>query len=175
MNALHHRPAGSVPQARRSRAADSRRQAVLALLLLCAGCASRPPRQVQWAGRLSLQVRSEPAQSFSAAFELEGHARQGRLQLNSPLGTALAQARWGPDQAILQSGGDTRSYPNVEDLMLSATGAALPLAALFDWLEGRPTPVAGWIADLSGLPQGRLLARRSDPLPAVDLRIVLDR
>ena len=56
-----------------------------------------------------------------------------------------------------------------------ATGAALPLPALFDWLTGINTPVPGWLTDLSGLAEGRLVARRQTPVPAVELRIALDR
>jgi outer membrane lipoprotein LolB len=108
-----------------------------------------------------LQVRSDPPQSFSAGFELSGHPDRGQLLLNSPLGTAVASARW--------------TYPSMEELLIQTTGAALPLAALFDWLGGVPTPVAGWLTDLSGLSEGRLLARRESPGPAVELRILLDR
>ncbi len=155
----------------------SRRQVLLAAAALCGGCASRPPSKPAsgWVGRLSLQIRSEPPQSFSAAFELEGNAQQGQLLLNTPLGSALAQARWTPSQAVWVGGGDTRRYANIEELLLAVTGAALPLGALFDWLEGRPTPVSGWQSDLTQLDQGRLQARRSEPAPAVDLRILLDR
>jgi outer membrane lipoprotein LolB len=51
----------------------------------------------------------------------------------------------------------------------------LPIAALFDWLAGRPAEVPGWQADLSGHAQGRLLAQRSLPAPVAVLRIVLER
>ncbi len=155
----------------------SRRHVLLAVAALCGGCASRMPSKAPsgWAGRLSLQVRSEPPQSFSAAFELDGNARQGQLRLNTPLGNALAQARWTPAEAVLVGGGETRRYANIEALLMAVTGAALPLGALFDWLEGRPTPVPGWQSDLSQLAQGRLQARRSEPAPPVDLRILLDR
>lgn len=96
------------------------------------------------------------------------------MQLNTPLGHALVRARWTPAEAVLISGGQTRRYASVEDLLLAATGAALPLGALFDWLEGQATPVPGWLPDLSRLAEGRLQARRSEPAPAVDLRILLD-
>jgi outer membrane lipoprotein LolB len=58
---------------------------------------------------------------------------------------------------------------------VEATGSAIPVAALFDWLEGRNTAVPGWQADLSELGQGRLRAQRMQPPPAADLRVVLDR
>jgi outer membrane lipoprotein LolB len=56
-----------------------------------------------------------------------------------------------------------------------ATGASLPVAALFDWLAGVNTPVPGWEADLSQLGEGRLRAQRREPPPLADLRVVLDR
>jgi outer membrane lipoprotein LolB len=34
--------------------------------------------------------------------------------------------------------------------------------------------VAGWHADLSQLPEGRLLARRTNPGPAAELRLILE-
>jgi outer membrane lipoprotein LolB len=73
--------------------------------LLLMGCAPlRPPGPRPpdlWSGRLSLSVRSEPAQSFSAGFELSGRPEAGELLLSTPLGTTLAQARWSPGQALL--------------------------------------------------------------------------
>jgi outer membrane lipoprotein LolB len=54
------------------------------------------------------------------------------------------------------------------------TGAALPVAALFDWLAGRAADVAGWQVDLSLREQGRLSARRDTPRPGAELRLVLD-
>lgn len=149
----------------------------MAAVLAVTGCASRRPATSPqtWSGRLSMQVRSDPPQAFSAAFELSGSPQQGLLQLISPLGTSLASARWSPDEAVLRSGSDARLYRSMEELLVQATGAALPLAALFDWLSGVPTPVEGWLTDLSSLSQGRLQASRRQPGPAVDLRIVLDR
>lgn len=155
----------------------ARRTLVVAALLGMAGCASRRTASApqNWSGRLSMQVRSDPPQAFSAAFELSGSPEQGQLQLNSPLGTSLVSAQWTPAEAVLRSGSDARLYRSMEDLLVQATGAAVPLAALFDWLSGVPTPVDGWLTDLSGLSQGRLQASRRQPGPAVELRIVLDR
>ena len=155
----------------------ARRTLVVAALLGMAGCASRRTASApqNWSGRLSMQVRSDPPQAVSAAFELSGSPEQGQLQLNSPLGTSLVSAQWTPAEAVLRSGSDARLYRSMEDLLVQATGAAVPLAALFDWLSGVPTPVDGWLTDLSGLSQGRLQASRRQPGPAVELRIVLDR
>ena len=154
-----------------------RRAFVLLAAMVLAGCATRKARQgpEQWSGRLSMQVGSNPPQAFSAGFELSGNSSQGQLLLNSPLGTAVASAQWTADQAVLRSGSDARRYRSMEELLSHATGAALPLGALFDWLVGVPTAVAGWQTDLSGLGQGRLVASRQSPEPTVQLRILLDR
>lgn len=156
-----------------------RRQALLAALLLplaaCAPLARRPtPSGPIYSGRLSLSVRSEPPQSMSAGFELRGLAQDGELLLTTALGTTLAQARWGPSQAQLIAGGKSQTFSSMEELLMQITGTALPLSALFDWLAGRATAVPGWDADLSQREQGRLWARRSQPLPAVELRLLLD-
>jgi outer membrane lipoprotein LolB len=161
-----------------TQAAGPPRRAFMVLAAMAmAGCATRTPRQgpEHWSGRLSMQVGSNPPQAFSAGFELSGNSSQGQLLLNSPLGTAVASAQWTAEQAVLRSGSDARHYRSMEELLTHATGAALPLAALFDWLTGVPTPVAGWDTDLSGLNQGRLLASRQNPEPTVQLRILLDR
>jgi outer membrane lipoprotein LolB len=161
-----------------TQAAGPPRRAFMVLAAMAmTGCATRTPRQgpEHWSGRLSMQVGSNPSQAFSAGFELSGNSSQGQLLLNSPLGTAVASAQWTAEQAVLRSGSDARHYRSMEELLTHATGAALPLAALFDWLTGVPTPVAGWDTDLSGLNQGRLLASRQNPEPTVQLRILLDR
>ena len=153
-----------------------RRALLLAAAALASGCASRRPADGHfWSGRMSLQVRSDPPQSFSASFELSGSADQGQLLLNSPLGTAVASARWNPAEAVLKSGQDARLFRSMDELLAQATGTALPLPALFDWLAGINTPVEGWLADLSGMAEGRLLARRQAPAPVIELRIALDR
>lgn len=153
----------------------------LALLLL-SGCASAPraPGPVDamngpWSGRLALQVEDKPGESFSAGFELKGAAQAGQLTLFSPVGGTLAVLAWKPGSATLQTDGDTRQFPSVDALVGHVTGAAIPVAALFDWLRGIQTEVAGWRADLSQLAQGRLAARRLQPVPAADLRVVLER
>lgn len=161
-----------------------RRIALLAGLLMAtgfmAGCAS-PPRAVGqndakisfWAGRISLQVQSEPPQAFFAGFELKGNSTQGELTLNSPLGNSLAVLRWSPQEAVLDSGNQIQRFATVDELIEKATGAAVPLPALFDWLDGKNTAAAGWNADLSQQAEGRISASRTVPQPRSDLRIVL--
>jgi outer membrane lipoprotein LolB len=129
-------------------------------------------------GRLSLRVDSEPPQSLSGTFVISGNAQTGDLTLSTPLGSTLAQLSWTPQQAILKANNDTSYYPSTEALVEQVTGTALPLDALFDWLAGRNTPAPGWQTDLSLLnnpDSQRLIAKRTDPLPTVELRIVLDK
>ena len=128
-----------------------------------------------WSGRLGLQVASEPPQSYSASFELQGHADAGELALASPLGSTLAVMRWQPGLAVLVSGDEQRRFDSLEALASEVTGTPIPVRALFDWLSGRPTPVEGWQPDLSRLPEGRLTAQRTHPLPTAELRLVLER
>ncbi|WP_296921908.1 outer membrane lipoprotein LolB [Polaromonas sp.] len=148
--------------------------------LLIAGCAHQAGAEARndsqtetWSGRISLQVQSEPVQAFFAGFELSGNPDQGELVLNSPLGTSLAVLRWSPGQAVLDSGGQVQRFDSVDALIEKATGAALPLPALFDWLAGKNTALAGWNADLSQHAEGRISASRTAPQPRADLRIVL--
>ncbi len=126
-----------------------------------------------WAGRMSLQVQSEPPQAFFAGFELKGNPIQGELTLNSPLGNSLAVLRWSPQEAVLDSGNQIQRFATVDELIEKATGAAVPLPALFDWLDGKNTAAAGWNADLSQQAEGRISASRTVPQPRSDLRIVL--
>ena len=128
-----------------------------------------------WAGRISLQLQSEPPQAFFAGFELKGRADSGELTLISPLGSILGIMRWSPSEAVLEQGGRTQRFASTDDLLLQTTGAAIPVAALFDWLAGKNTPTPGWAADVSQQPAGRITAKRTAPAPQADLRIVLDK
>ena len=128
-----------------------------------------------WSGRLSLQVQSDPPQSFTGGFELKGGPANGELVLNSPLGNTLLAARWSPVEAVLYSSGQARSFSSIDALIEQSTGAALPVAALFDWVGGKATALNGWTADLQKQAEGRISARRSSPLPQTELRIVLDK
>ena len=124
---------------------------------------------------MALQVEDNQSQSFSAGFELKGSARAGELTLFNPLGGTLAALSWSPGSATLLGNGEPRQFDSVDALVAHATGAAIPVAALFDWLRGTNTPVPGWQADLSQLEAGRLRAQRTQPPPPADLRVVLDR
>jgi outer membrane lipoprotein LolB len=83
--------------------------------------------------------------------------------------------QWSPGQALLKNGNQTRRYDSVDALIEAATGAAIPVDALFGWLAGRDDPVPGWKADLSQFSNGRLQATRYSPLPTADLRIIFER
>jgi outer membrane lipoprotein LolB len=151
-------------------------------IVLIAGCAHPTgargpidPENGPWTGRLALQVQDHPDQSFSAGFELRGRAPQGALTLFSPIGGTLAVLNWAPGSATLQSGGKLQQFDSVDALVAQATGSAIPVAALFEWLAGRDAAVPGWQADLSQLAEGRLRAQRQSPPPVADLRVVLDR
>jgi outer membrane lipoprotein LolB len=146
---------------------------------LLAGCAVPPRKPVPegmqaWTGRLSLNVDGEAGKSFSAGFELRGAPEAGELGLFNPLGGTIALLSWGPGRATLQSNGSTRQFPSLEALAQEATGAPLPVAALFDWLAGKATPVEGWQPDVSQVTEGRLRAQRNSPPPAADLRVLLE-
>ena len=151
-------------------------------IIFIAGCA-QPPRAVAqndaetsfWTGRISLQVQSEPVQAFFAGFELKGLAAQGELTLNSPLGNSLAVLRWSAEEAVLDSGNQIQRFASVGELIEKATGAALPVPALFDWLRGKNTAADGWTADLTQQGEGRISASRTAPQPRADLRVVLAR
>lgn len=150
--------------------------------LFVAGCASQPknfpslgPLETSsWAGRISLQIESEPPQAFFAGFSLKGKAEKGDLTLTSPIGSTLAVLRWSPDEALLESGNAVKRFTSIEGLLRDTTGAAIPVAALFDWLEGKNTALDGWTADLSQRDAKKISAKRIDPAPHANLRIVLD-
>ena len=128
-----------------------------------AGCA-QPPRATgltdaeisSWTGRISLQVQSEPPLAFFAGFELKGSATQA-------------------EEAVLDSGNQIQRFASVGELIEKATGAALPVPALFDWLRGKNTAADGWTADLTQQGEGRISASRTAPQPRADLRVVLAR
>jgi outer membrane lipoprotein LolB len=173
--------------------APARRKGLHALAGLLAlglgACATPPDPAGGWTlGRLALRVDAtpeRPAQSLSAGFELRGSDVAGELRLVSPLGTQVAAARWGPGLALLQTGEGERRFASLDALSREALGEPLPLAALPDWLAGRPWRGAahtalsdgfeqlGWIVTTAALAEGLLQARRI-AAPAVSLRVRLD-
>jgi len=151
----------------------------LGACVLLASCASTPPAsfgtdQAHWQGRLSVTVHSMPPSSVQAGFVLEGSPTQGTLNLFSPLGTTVASLQWRPGEAQLHQNSQPITYGSMAELTQDALGSALPMEALFDWLHGMATPVAGWQVELSQLDRGKLVARRIEPAPTVVLRLQLD-
>lgn len=157
----------------------TRRSAVIALAAGLAGCATtrrpRAPGETAWAGRLALRVDSAPPQAFSALFDLRGSADTGELQLTSALGQTLATVRWSAQGAELQRGNHTTRRDSLDALTTELSGAPLPVLAMFDWLAGRDAPASGWRVDLSQHASGRLVARREQPQPSAELRLVFEQ
>ena len=175
-----------------------RRLASLVAAMLMSACAVAPKGGDDLggetlSGRLAVRVDASaatPAQSVSAAFELRGDAGRGRLDLSTPLGSVFAQARWAPGSVLLVTPqGDTR-FDDLDALTRAVLGESLPIAALFDWLRGRPwsgaasTPSVapaepgfeqlGWVVNLARFDEAQVAARR-ERAPAVTVRAKLDR
>lgn len=153
------------------------------------GCATTPRAAPDLAGRLAVRIEAfegAPARSLSTQFELRGDAQVGELQLTTPLGSTAAQARWRPGAAELITADGTRNFADLDALASELLGEALPLAALIEWLRGRPwagAPSAaggagfeqlGWRIDLSRFAQGWVLAGR-ERAPALSVRARLER
>jgi outer membrane lipoprotein LolB len=129
----------------------------------------------EWQGRISVQVLGDAPTSMSASFLLRGDAKNGELDLYSPLGTTLGALQWTPQLVQLSDGGKHQYFNSLAELTEKATGAALPVEAIFGWLQGQQVNATGWQADLSSVSQGSLSARRTEPAPEVTLRIKLDQ
>lgn len=171
---------------------------LLASVSLLAGCAlvSTSGERLSGdliVGRLSVRVEATEttaARALNAAFELEGDARIGKLNLATPLGTTLAQVSWSPQQALLVTPQEQTPYADLDGLTEKLLGESVPVAALFDWLRGRPWPAApsealstaagagfrqlGWDVDLTGFADALVLARR-ERVPVVTVRAKLER
>lgn len=169
-----------------------RRSVVLALAVLglggCAALRTTAPDAEVLSGRLSLRIAGDggqPARQWSAGFELKGRAERGELQLLSPLGTVVAQARWNAEAAELWAQGTAQRFASLPELARQALGEPVPLQALPDWLRGRvwdgaPHTAhaqgfeqAGWRIDLAAQAQGLVVIQR-DAAPAVTLRALLE-
>ena len=126
-------------------------------------------------GRLARTVHTEPVQSVAAGFDLRGSPDAGSLLLTSPLGNAVARVVWTETDAEWRQGDQVIKKRNLEELTTELGGTALPVAALFAWLNGTALEIDGWQADLSRHADGRITARRSHPLPSAELRLVLQQ
>ena len=127
-----------------------------------------------WQGRISVMVHSEPPRVNTASFSLQGDPQAGELQFYSPMGTTLALLQWQGSSVHLHRGQAPEIYASMDDLTEQLTGSALPISALFDWLDGKPHPVSGWQAQLPAANANTLMAYRSQPQPTVTLRIQLE-
>lgn len=166
------------------------------LALVIGGCAVAPRVADEpgdaLAGRLAVRVEGNDggaARSVSAAFELQGNAESGQLSLSTPLGSTLAQARWSPGSVLLVTPQGERRFKDLDALTREVLGEALPVAALFDWLRGRPWPGApsqaqaapgapgfaqlGWAVDLARFSESWVTARRDSP-PVVTVRAKIE-
>lgn len=169
----------------------------LALVIALAGCAgltppikpSDNPLQVErLSGRLSVNVagsNNSRATGGSASFELLGSPEAGRLELTAPLGGLVARATWQPGLVLLETPQEQRRFATLDDLTREMLGEAVPVPALFDWLQGRPWPAQshrhlpdgfeqlGWRIDTSRRADGLLVATRLAE-PVVILRARLE-
>jgi outer membrane lipoprotein LolB len=163
-------------------------------------CATHPPPLPGhvYSGRIAVHADAgggRPARSVTGQFELSGDPSSGQLVLTSPLGVTVARARWDkpaapggePTEIELEANGDTMRYATLGEMMQRALGDQLPLAAMFDWLAGRPWPDAqvrrdgasfdqlGWRVDESRFAADGLIdAVRALPEPALHVRVKLD-
>ena len=171
---------------------------VLFIAVILGACATVPKpigadQAEVLSGRLSVRVDSvdgAAARSLSAAFELAGDATAGRFGLATPLGTVLAQARWAPGHVVLTTPQGETQFSDLNSLTREMLGEALPVAAFFDWLRGRPWPGAasavslapaepgfeqlGWNVSLARFDDAWVSARR-EQAPTVTVRAKLDR
>jgi len=191
-------------RARRPIAAPRLAAAVLAAMLAgCASVAPRPPAdaaasaaagELHLSGRLSVQVEGandRPGSGGNASFDLGGSPARGVLELGTPLGSLVARARWdrAAGEALLETPGHERRFDDLDALTREMLGEAVPVEALFDWLQGRawagapstPLPEAGnvgfeqlgWRVDLRRYADGLIVATRGGDR-AVTLRAHVD-
>ena len=168
-----------------------KRRGALVVLAALSGCASLAPPSspADLAGRLAVRVDASaatPARSFSADFDLRGTTDRGTLRLSGPLGATLAEVRWQPGRAELADAQGTRAYATLDAMAQDLFGEPLPLAALIDWLRGRPWSGApsvqrddgfeqlGWHVGLGGFAEGLLQATRQRA-PGVSMRARLEK
>lgn len=149
-------------------------------IFFIAGCAIQPAARdlnqyASWRGRIALRIDSDQPQSVSAGFELVGNAQAGELTLLTPLGTTALSLIWSKQTAVMRSNGEVRYFNSLDSLIKQAIGTDIPVEALFAWLSGDSMDVSGWSADLSQYASGRITARRTEPSPLAELRLVLEK
>lgn len=132
-----------------------------------------------WRGRLAVRVEADESnrlgRSLTAGFELTGNAVEGGLTLYTPIGGTAAVLAWSKIDASLISQSERRHFPSLKALIEQAVGTDIPVEALFAWLAGIHASADGWTVDLTDHPNGRITANRTDPGPAAELRVVLEK
>ncbi|MEZ5658964.1 MAG: outer membrane lipoprotein LolB [Burkholderiaceae bacterium] len=116
------------------------------------------PAPGHWSGRFSLTLSLPPSdQNAQQGREERAQGRftltrseAGRIDLDlfSPFGQTLAQARSEPGQASLVThDGQRLTAVDPDTLIERALGWRLPVSALPDWLQSRaePAPNGGWV------------------------------
>lgn len=143
--------------------------ALIALAL--AGCAQLPktPPPADAASRLSGRISVTVAGDVhhrgtggAASFELFGGPQAGQLELTTPLGSLVARATWAPGTVTLRTPQEERRFESLDELTRDLLGEAVPVAALFDWLQARPWPAAPHSKTANGFEQ---LGWRIEPKP----------
>lgn len=176
--------------------------ALATLVLALAGCASVPPstRPAQAAsaqveqrvvGKLSVQVQeaSDPEQrkGGNVSFELLGGPAAGQLELSTPLGGLVARATWADREVQLTTPQGTRNFVDLDSLSREMLGETIPVAALFDWLQGRPWTGApskafadgfdqlGWRIEVSRFAESGIIVATRSYAPVVTLRARIEK
>lgn len=155
------------------------------------------PQARSYAGRLAVKVEGDEARSFTAGFDLQGTDARGQFSLVSPIGLQVGRAVWQPGSVLWQSADGERRFDSLEALAEVMLGEAVPLAALFDWMAGRPWPALpsrpltetegvtgtgagagfrqlGWNVQTDRAADGVIVAQRRLPAPTLTVRIKLD-
>jgi len=94
--------------------------------------------------------------------------------LSSPLGTTLATLEWADGTAVLNARGTTQPFDSLQSLSRQAL-VEIPIAALFEWLQGLPSSAPGWTVDLDQFDAGRVRATRLGPDMHAEITVLLDR
>ena len=171
------------------------RWALLLVAVLLSGCASLKHQDAEvregdlrLTGKLSVQVLEDDGgrKGGSGAFELLGSPATGQLELSTPLGSLVARASWSSEQVLLKTPDGERSFADLDALTREMLGEPIPVAALFDWMQGRAWPDVpsspveggfeqlGWRIDLRRFADGVLIATRL-AAPTVTLRARIEK
>lgn len=189
------------PPAGRRRVARALLAGAVALgLAACAGPAriAGDGTAFERTGRFAVTVTDagSPADAVQGGFSWRDTGRLLQLDLVNPLGSTLARVSVGPAGATLQhADGSTEQAPDADALVARATGAALPVAKLRDWLRGQTGSGApgdverdaegrlqsfaqdGWRVQLSrydALGPGLLRLERRDGTRRISVRLAVD-